>query len=687
MSPVPRSPRPPRPSPGRSLLLAALALAAGLGPVRAQAADPKGEERALIVPIEGEIGFRTVALLKRAFRRASSIGASRVFLEIDTPGGRIDSTEEIVTILDLLREEEVQSVAWIRKDGLSAGALIALACNRIMMADGSRIGAATPIGVMETPSGPVVSPVEEKFVSAFRAEVRALAEKNHGKQVSILAEAMVDGRFKVWSVRYKGEDGVTRRELLKGEDFEDLKARQVQVLEARLLNDGDQPLTLTAGEAIELGLAVGRANGRDELLREYGLEPRSVAVLGWSWSEELAGFLYSIRFFLLVGALLMIAISFQIPGTGLPEILALLLFGLFFAGSWLVGLAELTEILLFGLGVILLLVEIFIIPGTLIAGVAGAIAIFVGLFLSLQSFGGMGGGVFEQEMFTTNLWRFIGSIVVVVLASFALSRLLPKLPWVNRLLLEANRPGDAPVTAAAAGGEPFAFLVGRDGEALTDLRPAGKVAVDGEPYDVVTEGRFVERGQRVRVLLVRANRIVVERSDAPEAGEIAVPWLVLLMCVGMLLIVAEVFIPSMGVLSILSAVTIVTTVFLSFQHGTGVGLGFLVSALVTVPVVLVMAFRLLPRTPFGRRLILQGPSYGLDEDKLHAPGLEDCIGRSGRAENDLHPVGTISIDGKRYDAKSRGELIEAGARVRVLAIELSQLVVTTDTRPPAEPHP
>lgn len=632
----------------------------------------------MTLDIRDPIDIQTVALVKRAFRKARSEGLSEVFLKINTPVGLVASMEEIVTLQAALEDDEVKAVAWITHDGLSAGALIALGCDKIFMATGARIGSATP-KMFGWSTRLMIETAEEEYAGMVSA-VRSVANRNHGKDAALLAGAMVDPRIQVFQVRYVDEDGLAKRGIFPKQEFETMQDRGVKILESRPLNDNDEPLILSTAEAIRVGLAAGQIDTLNELYAEFGHDPASIGPpLEFTWSEQLAGFLHSLRFFLLIGGLIMVIFAVQMPGTGLPEALAVLCFIFFFAGSWLIGLAEITEILLFVLGLALLVVEIFVVPGTLIAGIAGLIAILVALFLSLQNFGSSG-SFFEQELLTQNLWRLLGVMVAVMVGGFLLSRFLPKVPLFGGLLLNPDAGAPQETSSAAVGGNRLVGLEGRNGTALTDLRPSGRASIDGEPYDVVTEGRYLERGADVRVFKVSGNRIVVEPVEDEESGAVSVAWLILMVFLGLIVMVAEVFFPSFGVLSVIAGVTIVTAVFLSFQHGTMIGLLFLTTVLISAPVVLVLAFRTFPKTRFGKKLILQGPNFDPNAEPLHAEGLEDCIGQTGVAVNDLHPVGTIAIGNRRYDAKSRGELIEEGAQVRVLAIEMSQLLVAAQNQ-------
>ncbi len=626
-------------------------------------------ERAIVVKIHGEIDIRMVALVRRAWRKSVSSGYSRLILDIDTPGGSKARMDEILTLLKNLREKGVDTVAFIRNQGLSAGAVIALGCKRIFMGQGSTIGAATPVffgGILNQ----VEKEVRKKYISAVRAQIRNLASP-HGDRVALLAEAMVDPTMELHELRYQGKDGVTRTRLMTLDQMKSMRIEDFKVLDDRILDP--KPLTLTANEALRLGLAEGIVEDLDDLLRELGIGAGDSETLEPNWSEELASFLYRIRFLLLVAGFFMVMVSVKVPGTGLPEAMAVLCFLFFFGGTWLVGLAEWTEILLFAVGIGLVLVELFLVPGTLIAGIGGLIAIMVALFLSLQPFG-LPDNPWEKEYLTRNLWGLLFSILGGVVLLMMVSRLLPKIPLFSSILLEPKRPLDA-YSNAATQEKTHEGLLGKQGEALTDLRPAGKMEVEGVPLDVVTDGRFIEKGSPLKITKIQGNRILVVPATESESGLISIPFLLFLLFLGFLAMVAEVFFPSFGVLSILSGILIVSTVFFSFEHGMGVGMTFLLGVLISAPIVLFFAFRLFPKTRIGKAFLLNGPSFDPKNAIPRDEGILALVGKEGTTVTPLRPSGTVEVDGVRWDAMTRGEMLDAGSPVRVLRVEMSQLVV------------
>lgn len=654
---------------GLPLLWLAVVLAAtpGVGqdrPARAVSEQPTG----YIVPIEGEISFHTVALLARAFAEADRLGASRLILDIDSASGALPRMQEMIAMLEQLRDRPIDTVAFVRGKATSTAAFLVLACKRIWVSPSAHFGKASP------PRPELLQLIgdekdQEAYLAPLRAEIRRIAAQ-HGSNAERLAEAMVDDKVEIRELRYRGVDGLIRVEVLDGEATQRLRNTEgVEVLEESPFKL--RPLILDAGEAVRVGLAEGRASSISELANELGIAT-DVARIEPNWSEELAGFLYSIRMFLLIAGVLMTVIALKAPGTGVPEALAILCFVFFFAGQWLVGLAAWTELLLFMGGIGLVLVEFFVLPGTLVSGVLGFLCVVAALFLSLQSFG-LPGNALQDEVMNYNMTSLLIAVVVVCTLALVFSRLIPKIPLFNRMMLDSN-PGGDNLSTSATNESKASPLLGKRGSVLTDLRPAGRIEIEGEPYDVVANGGFFKVGTAVQVVDVEGNRIVVAPVDQleGEAGLVAIHWLVFMLFVGLLLVIAEIFFVSFGVLGTCAAVLVVSSVFLGFEHGQGVGWSFLVAVLLLLPATVLTAFRILPRTKFGKRLILDGPSgTSTAQDK----GLDAMIGRHGTAITPLRPVGTIVVDGRRFDAMTRGEGLESDEPVEILRVELGQLVV------------
>jgi membrane-bound serine protease (ClpP class) len=665
------------------LSVAPLALVlAGVGRACAPVPQGGGTPEVLTVPVHGEIGVTTAALVRRAFREARNLGVAWVVLDVDTPGGMVPAMREVESVLGALRESGVATAAYVRHQALSAGAYVSLACTQTYMAPGASIGAITPIVV--GPGGPQQiqdDDVRRKAYSAFRADVRSLAEaRKLSEQAQTIAEAMVDPTMRVFEVVYEDAGGADVVRVVDAVGLAELEARDVRIRSQREL--GRTPLTLTADEALRWGFSSGTFGTLEEAVREgLGRSPASILRLEPSWSETAVTWLEGMKPFLFLFGFILLLVEVKTPGFALPGVLGVLLLALGLFSSFLVGLAEWTEIILFFLGLVAIGVEIFVLPGTVIFGVVGFLCVVAALVLSQQAFV-LPSNAHESDILLTNLEHLLFLVMMVVIGTFIVWRYLPRVPVLNRVLLEpptTPRTGDANVFDAergAIGRE----LLGKSAIAVTDLRPAGVVDLGTERLDVVTQGYFVERGTRVRVVEVSGNRIVVEVD--PESGEAAIGLLVLLVAIGLGLVVAEVFFVSFGILSVGAAVALVSAVFLAFtQHGQATGFVFLTLATVGVPITVVYALRYLPRTRIGKALILSAPDHAAVSGAAEEPGLEALLGKHGETVSDLRPSGFARVDERRVDVVSRGELIERGTRIRVIAVEGNRVVVAEDRSP------
>lgn len=416
-----------------------------------------------VAPIEGIIDLGIAPFVQRVLNEATQEGAAVVILEINTFGGRVDGA---VLIRDALLNARVRTVAFVNKRAISAGALISLAAEKIVMADGGTIGAATPVQIGQ-PGAPA-QPVEEKTVSYVRKEFRATAESR--KRPPLIAEAMVDADVEIPGLIKKGK-----------------------------------LLTLTTEEALKHKIADFRADSVESVLEQLGLAGAQVRRASPNWVENLVRFLTHpvVSSLLITIGILGIILELRAPGVGLPGALGIASLALFFWGHWLVQLAGWEDLLLLGAGLVLLILEFFVIPGFGIAGVLGVVALLAGLSLSL-----IGGGA--TWAFVLNVvGRVLFSLLLALVASLALLRLLPHLPFGRRLILETE------LRAGAEGGstpESDRGWLGKSGTALSPLRPAGIAEIEGERVDVVSDGELIEPGVPVVVTRVDGNRIVVRRD-------------------------------------------------------------------------------------------------------------------------------------------------------------------------------
>jgi membrane-bound serine protease (ClpP class) len=490
-----------------------IALAARI-PLFAQTPDtPAG--KAWIIPIQGDIEPSITAFVRREGQKALNQGAEYIIFEIDTFGGRVDSALQITSFITSMKN--TRTIAWVNSaDGSmgvswSAGALIAMACREIYMAGGTSMGAAAPvtIGADETTEG-----TGEKTVSAVRSQMAALAERN-GHPIE-LAKAMVDYDVELWEVLIDGRIkaiGLQELELLEKEAAANANAPKVE--RRQVISPKGKLLSLTAGEAVRFGLASALADSRDDLLTALGAAPPAIESIPGA-ADGFISILTSapVQTLLIILGLVMIFLEIQSPGFGIFGVLAIIAFVTVFGSGAMLGRVGSLEIVLFLLGLGLLVVEIFIIPGFGVIGVSGFVLIGISLLLSMQDF------ViprFEWEwnlLGRNSLVVFIG-LIAAITAIAVIALLGPKTHLFDRLTLNTRITGTAAVDQAeiaariSNAGQPVHPLIGKIGIATTTLRPAGKVEIDGEVYDAEADGLFVDPGRGVKVTRVRGNSITV----------------------------------------------------------------------------------------------------------------------------------------------------------------------------------
>ena len=453
----------------RALAACGLALLAIGAMPRAAPAQAQARPVVYIVPIEGMIDMGLAPFVQRILDDAKRDGAAAVILDINTFGGRVDAA---VVIRDALLSAPVRTVAFINRRAISAGALISLAAERIAMTDGGTIGAATPVQIGQPGSEP--APVEEKSVSYVRKEFRATADSR--KRPPLIAEAMVDADVAIPGLIEKGK-----------------------------------LLTLTTDEALEHGVADFRANSIDDVLSQIALSGAELRYSSPNWGERLVRLITHpiIASLLLSVAMLGILIEIRTPGFGVPGALGVASLGLLLGGHWIVQLVGWEELLLVSVGLTLLAVEIFVIPGFGVAGVAGFAALLAGLALGLVGHGA------TARTIAGAVGRTLFSMLAALAMGVVLLRFLPRLPFARRLVLETDLGaggGDAPAP------ERQKSWLGRVGRATTPLRPAGIAEIDTERVDVVSDGEMIEAGTMIVVSRVDGNRIVVRQLGGSMQG-------------------------------------------------------------------------------------------------------------------------------------------------------------------------
>lgn len=484
-----------------------------LGVIGLSLASPENERKVYVIPVQDGAMFIVdlglASFVRRAVLEAEQAQAEAIILEIKTFGGRVDAAVEI---RDILLETDIKTIALVRR-GISAGALIALSCQSIVMSPGSTIGAATPVAF----AGEEPQPVSEKKVSVIRAEFRATAKRN--RHPTHLAEAMVDADIELVAVTIEEKLYLLTPEELERKK-EELGEEKIRI-EKVGIPVGFAPgklVTLTAEEALKFGLASAKVSEPEEILPLYGLEGASLVRVPITWSENLVRFLTHpiISGLLLTLGMLGLVFELRIPGWGIGGTIGLACLALFFGGRFLAGMAEwmmvLIPILFLG-GIALLALEIFVIPGFGIAGIGGAIMITGSIFLALvgeppSPLPGLERRYWEALQIMS--YSLIAAFLVIVLSL----RFIPQTRLWRRV---RHRLVLIPTQASEQGyrGTPDTWekFLGQEGMTTTILRPAGRARFGEELLDVVTEGEFIPAGEKVKVVKVEGNRIIIAEVE------------------------------------------------------------------------------------------------------------------------------------------------------------------------------
>ncbi len=443
---------------------------------------PKEHGLVFVIPIDDIINPSLTYVVRRGVQQAA--GDERVaaiVFNMDTDGGRLDVTEQIIR---LIQDIDVPTYTFVNAKAFSAGAIIAMATDHIYMAPGSVIGDAMPIMVSPF-SGPQEMPegLEEKMVSAVAALIRSAAQ-NKGHDPA-LAEAMV------------------RREI-------------EYVIDGDVISPSGQLLTLTnieaermVGEEPRPLLSRGTVADIGELLDAAGLEHIEIVEMTITAGEQFARLIESLSFLFLAGGLLGLYIEIRSPGFGFPGIIGLLLLAIWFWGHHIAGLTGVFELTLFLIGFGLLLVEIFIIPGFGVAGLFGILLMGGAIVLSMIDITPPDGPILPSDIdFVYPLRMLTLTILVVGIGVYLITVYLPGIPIFRRLILEQATDKASGFQASSDTTE----LVGRRGVVLSALRPAGSAVFDDNRLDVITQGEFIEAGTPVEIVETHGNRIIVKRQ-------------------------------------------------------------------------------------------------------------------------------------------------------------------------------
>jgi membrane-bound serine protease (ClpP class) len=440
-----------------------------------RAAEQTVEKGAVVVvPVEGAVSQAQFYFLRRVLKNAEAAGASALILNMDTPGGDLKSTEQIV---QMLIKSPVPVYTYVNTNAGSAGALIALGTKKIFMAPVSAIGAAAPV----VSSGEEIpATMNAKIVSYYSGYFRSVAERNG------YHPELVDGFMNL------------DKEVKVGNE---------------VINPKGALLTLSAQEAIKVVgdrplLASAIAKDIGEVCRDTGLNTGAVVKIQPSGFEILAQWITLLAPVLLLGGIIGAYIEFKSPGFGVAGILSAVCFLLFFAGHYVAGLTGLEVVAVFAIGFLLVFAEVLFFPGVVLVAALGTALMVGALFFAMVDFYPAQPLEFSYQMLSRPMLNLSLAIIASAFLIALLARFLPDLPVFRRLFLSAQS-STGPSIPAATEDSP-AISVGDTGISRTILRPSGKAVFGDALVDVMAQGQFIEAGEPVRIVSISGDAVVVE---------------------------------------------------------------------------------------------------------------------------------------------------------------------------------
>ncbi len=461
--------------------------------------------RSVVIPIHGEVDEGLEFFVKRAIEQATT-GDSLpdvILFDVDTWGGRLDAAFEISDAISGIKK--CSTAAFVAKKAISAGALIALSTHRVYMAPGATIGDCAPI--IQTNEGPQF--LGEKIESPLRARFRALARRS-GIPV-MLAEKMVTKDLGVVAAK----DSANTLNWFTAKNWEDMPdSVKSRYHDAQTVIDDGQLLTMDDQEALKWGFSAGTYPDAKELEKAKGWNQSDE--LEQSWSE---GFVRWISKFVPVLFLLGLAcvyIEYKTPGFGFFGIAGILLLGMALGSQFLLGMASYTALFLAAIGLLLIAIEVLLVPGTVVLAAIGLLCLLAALVLSLQGFSVPDPSLpwqaiqMKRSLVTVGLAAVGGMVVSLSVVRW----IIPHLPMREGPMLNTTL---ADVPESAPTGNPSAHA-GRIVSVVSPLRPVGKVEIDGEEWDAVSNGNMVAAGVQVRLLERRGVEWVVEPVREGEAS-------------------------------------------------------------------------------------------------------------------------------------------------------------------------
>lgn len=428
------------------------------------------------INIQKEINTTSRIYLNNGLKEANALNADAILLHLNTYGGTVVDAD---SMRSAILYHPIPVYVFIDNNAASAGALIAIACKKIYMRRGANIGAAT---VVDGNSGEAMP---DKYQSYMRSIIRSTAE-SHGK------DTIVSGKDTVYQ---------WVRDPLIAEAMVDERTHIPNVV------DSGKVLTFTAQEAQKFGYCDGIAESTNEVITQYlGYNDYKLVEYKPTFYDNLKGFLTNPAFQALLIMIIIAGIYFELqtPGVGFPSIAAITAAILYFTPLYLDGLVQNWEIVAFIIGIIFILLEIFVFPGFGISGILGIIFIGGGLFFAM----------IDNHYFTFENVEIpdISRSILTVFSGILLGAFI--ILWLSSRIGEKGMFRKIALTADLTDSESVDHeirrLIGKTGKAMTVLRPSGKVIIDNEVYDAVSNQGFIDSGTTVTVVKFENMQVYVE---------------------------------------------------------------------------------------------------------------------------------------------------------------------------------
>jgi membrane-bound serine protease (ClpP class) len=415
-------------------------------------------EKATLIKVDGMIDNGVAFYIERGIKTAVENNSEMIIFEINTFGGRVDSATKIK---DDILNSTIPTVAYINKRAISAGALIALSCKKIVMAEGSSMGAATVVDE----AGEKQS---EKSQSYFRSEIGSTAEIN-GRNKEI-AKAMVDEDIVIEGINEKGK-----------------------------------LITLTAVEALQYNMCDTIVHTDDQLYSYLGITPADVKEVTITMAERIVRFLTNPIISSLLMTLAFLGLIFEIKtaGWGVGGTVGLIALVLFFGSHYVINMADHVEIIVFLTGLVLLGIELVIIPGFGFTGVLGIIAILASFFMTLIGDSPTGSDFMNAGATLSS------SFMLSLIGIYFMVKYLPETKFLDFIIVRNK-------SEKAAGVDNTRFykdLLGKTGKVTADLKLTGKIEIEGEIYQAISKSEFLLAGEKVKVDKVEGNKIIVVKEE------------------------------------------------------------------------------------------------------------------------------------------------------------------------------